>query len=177
MHGTYIGHLFLTCAHIIFKLAQVCKLSRIYVAIQSVRSNRSMVVIRCKTLWPPLAHCVQWDWSGHVTGAAGPVWSFFFNLFESFTEMVAFNTQHQTLQNRYFILFTRDITCWLYLCVYTLRDWFCKYCWFHSWSWLHYDENNDTALCFLCCKAVREKKIKPGNADTAFVSWIFVATH
>ena len=42
--------------------------------------------------------------------------------------------------------------------------------WFASWTWLHYDETTDAVLCHLCTKAVREKKMKPGNADVAFVS-------
>ena len=42
--------------------------------------------------------------------------------------------------------------------------------WFGSWSWLHYDEANDTVLCHLCTKAVRENKMRPGNTDAAFVS-------
>ena len=40
--------------------------------------------------------------------------------------------------------------------------------WFASWTGLHYDETTDTVLCHLCTKAVREKKMKPGNADVAF---------
>ena len=36
--------------------------------------------------------------------------------------------------------------------------------WFASWTWLHYDETTDAVLCHLCTKAVREKKMKPGNA-------------
>ena len=42
--------------------------------------------------------------------------------------------------------------------------------WFASWTWLHYDETTDVVLCHLCTKAVREKKMKPGNADVAFES-------
>ena len=42
--------------------------------------------------------------------------------------------------------------------------------WFCFWSWLHYDETEGTALCFLCSKAVREEKMMAGNADAAFVS-------
>ena len=42
--------------------------------------------------------------------------------------------------------------------------------WFASWTWLHYDETTDAVLCHLCTKAVCEKKMKPGNADVAFVS-------
>ena len=32
---------------------------------------------------------------------------------------------------------------------------------------MHYDETTDAVLCHLCTKAVREKKMKPGNADVA----------
>ena len=46
----------------------------------------------------------------------------------------------------------------------------CQESWFHSWSWLYDKEAEDTVLCFLCSKAVRQKKMKPGNADAAFVS-------
>jgi len=42
--------------------------------------------------------------------------------------------------------------------------------WFRSWSWLHYHEVTDTAFCFLCAKAVREKKISSGNTEPTFVS-------
>ena len=42
--------------------------------------------------------------------------------------------------------------------------------WFGSWSWLHYHEATDSAFCFLCAKAIREKKMSSGNADVAFVS-------
>ena len=42
--------------------------------------------------------------------------------------------------------------------------------WFRSWTWLHYHEATDSAFCFLCAKAIREKKMSSGNADTAFVN-------
>ncbi len=44
--------------------------------------------------------------------------------------------------------------------------------WFHSWSWLHYNEAKDCVFCHLCCKAIKEKHIvlKPGATDAAFVS-------
>ena len=50
----------------------------------------------------------------------------------------------------------------------------CQASWFRSWSWLHYDETNDTVLCFLCWKAIYEKKITTiqGNSDDAFVSLV-----
>ena len=43
--------------------------------------------------------------------------------------------------------------------------------WFHSWTWLHYHEATDSPLnLFLCVRAIREKKISSGNANTAFIS-------
>ena len=41
--------------------------------------------------------------------------------------------------------------------------------WFYSWNWLHYHKATDSVFCFLCAKAIREKKISPRNADAAFV--------
>ena len=49
----------------------------------------------------------------------------------------------------------------------------CQASWFHSWSWLHYDETKDVVLCYLCWKAVYEKiTVRPGNSDDAFVSLV-----
>ena len=31
--------------------------------------------------------------------------------------------------------------------------------WFHRFSWFHYDATDDSAFCFLCCKAVKGKKM------------------
>ena len=42
--------------------------------------------------------------------------------------------------------------------------------WFRSWTWIHYEEATDTALCYLCSKAIKQKKINPGNVEAAFVS-------
>ena len=42
--------------------------------------------------------------------------------------------------------------------------------WFHLWILLHYHEASDSVFCFLCAKAIKEKKISPGNADAGFVS-------
>ena len=42
--------------------------------------------------------------------------------------------------------------------------------WFRSWSWLHYNEATDSVTCFLCTKAVKEKKMNRATADAAFVS-------
>ena len=48
----------------------------------------------------------------------------------------------------------------------------CQASWFHSWSWLHYNEPKDSLFCHLCCRGIKEKKItmKPGVTDEAFVS-------
>jgi len=48
----------------------------------------------------------------------------------------------------------------------------CQASWFRSWRWLHYNESDDSLLCHLCCRAIKEKKIgiKPGATDEAFVS-------
>ena len=46
----------------------------------------------------------------------------------------------------------------------------CQASWFHSWTWLHYDKAKDAVLCHWCSKAVKERKLKPGTSDTAFVS-------
>lgn len=45
--------------------------------------------------------------------------------------------------------------------------------WFGSFPWLHYDEGTDSAFCFTCSTAVRQKKILSTNSskmDGAFVS-------
>ena len=43
--------------------------------------------------------------------------------------------------------------------------------WFDKWSWLHYNVDNDSAYCYVCIKAMKEKKIrKAGNMDSAFIS-------
>ncbi len=31
--------------------------------------------------------------------------------------------------------------------------------WFNKWKWLHYDEANDAAFCYLCMSAVKKHKI------------------
>ena len=43
--------------------------------------------------------------------------------------------------------------------------------WYRSWSWLHYQEPNDSVLCYLCSKAIRQNKMRPSNPDSAFVSY------
>ena len=43
--------------------------------------------------------------------------------------------------------------------------------WFTKWPWLHYVEERDVALCFMCARANSEKKIQwSSNVDLAFVS-------
>ena len=43
--------------------------------------------------------------------------------------------------------------------------------WFKRWSWLHYLEDNDSVLCFICMKANIEKKLQwSSSADAAFVT-------
>ena len=42
--------------------------------------------------------------------------------------------------------------------------------WFSKWPWLHYNEKTDSAFCFMCTKAMKEKKIrKVGNIDSSFI--------
>ena len=43
--------------------------------------------------------------------------------------------------------------------------------WFNKWTWLHYVEDKDLALCFACYKAKAENKLNwASNADEAFIS-------
>ena len=35
-----------------------------------------------------------------------------------------------------------------------------KACWFNRFKWLHYDVGQDAAYCFVCCKAVKEGKMR-----------------
>ena len=42
--------------------------------------------------------------------------------------------------------------------------------WFEKWPWLHYNELDDSAYCFICAKAIKEKKVKTGNMDACFIS-------
>ena len=32
--------------------------------------------------------------------------------------------------------------------------------WFDRFKWIHYDSGQDCAFCFVCCKAVRDKKAR-----------------
>ena len=42
--------------------------------------------------------------------------------------------------------------------------------WFDKWGWLHWDEASERAFCFTCVSAFKEKKLKCGTADTAFIT-------
>ena len=43
--------------------------------------------------------------------------------------------------------------------------------WFEKWPWLHYVENNDTVLCFMCAQASAQRKLQwSSNLDLAFIS-------
>ena len=42
--------------------------------------------------------------------------------------------------------------------------------WFDKWGWLHWDEPSERAFCFTCVCAFKEKKLKCGTADTAFIT-------
>ena len=37
-------------------------------------------------------------------------------------------------------------------------------------AWLHYNEFDDSACCFTCTTAIKEKKVKAGNMDACFIS-------
>ena len=42
--------------------------------------------------------------------------------------------------------------------------------WFDKWGWLHWDESSERVFCFTCVSAFKEKKLKCGTADTAFIT-------
>ena len=42
--------------------------------------------------------------------------------------------------------------------------------WFNKWSWLHYNETQDSVLCYICVNASIENKITSGYVDNAFIS-------
>ena len=50
----------------------------------------------------------------------------------------------------------------------------CQATWFSTWKWLHYQESEDSLLCYFCLKATREKRVvvtsNLGSCDQAFVS-------
>ena len=42
--------------------------------------------------------------------------------------------------------------------------------WFNRFHWLHYDTVLDSAFCFVCCKAIKQKKVLiTGVAENAFI--------
>ena len=44
-------------------------------------------------------------------------------------------------------------------------------CWFDKWPWLHYNESDDSVLCYTCAKASLQKKLQWSlSADLAFIS-------
>ena len=46
--------------------------------------------------------------------------------------------------------------------------------WFKRWPWLHYCEDQDSVLCFICMKANIENKLQASSsADGAFVTSVF----
>ena len=43
--------------------------------------------------------------------------------------------------------------------------------WCDKYNWLHYNINNDTAFCYICMKAERERKYKASTkCESAFIS-------
>ena len=56
-----------------------------------------------------------------------------------------------------------------------LKTGFFQASWFHRFTWIHYDATDDSAFCFLCCKAV--KGIKMGLArlsEASFLGKLFI---
>ena len=46
-----------------------------------------------------------------------------------------------------------------------------KASWFTRWSWLHYLEDQDAVMCFICARASSEKKLNwSNNAEASFIS-------
>ena len=43
-------------------------------------------------------------------------------------------------------------------------------CWFDKWEWLHWDEASERAFCFTCVSAFKQKKLRSGAADAAFIT-------
>ena len=43
-------------------------------------------------------------------------------------------------------------------------------CWFDKWEWLHWDETSERAFCFTCVRAFKQKKLRSGAADAAFIT-------
>ena len=46
----------------------------------------------------------------------------------------------------------------------------CQAVWFQSWLWLHYDEGQDAVFCYVCMRATKEKQMRSGSGEPAFVS-------
>ncbi len=46
----------------------------------------------------------------------------------------------------------------------------CKSDWFGKWKWLHYCENDDHVLCYVCVCAVKPNKMTVGRGDAAFIT-------
>ena len=46
----------------------------------------------------------------------------------------------------------------------------CKFEWFQTWPWLHYDEEKDVVLCHVCLSALQAKKMTVKRGDSAFLS-------
>ena len=45
-----------------------------------------------------------------------------------------------------------------------------QHSWFQKYPWLHYEEKNDSAYCFNCVNAYKQKKLKVSGADTCSIS-------
>ena len=46
--------------------------------------------------------------------------------------------------------------------------------WYGKWQWLHYDVAWDAVLCFICCKAVKEGRVKVAESSfltDGFTNW------
>ena len=43
--------------------------------------------------------------------------------------------------------------------------------WYTKWPWIHYNQNDDTVMCFICAQAAAQKKLlSSSHADLAFKS-------
>ena len=43
--------------------------------------------------------------------------------------------------------------------------------WYKKWEWLHYDISRDCVLCFICCKAVKDGKVRVSKlAEGSFLT-------
>lgn len=41
--------------------------------------------------------------------------------------------------------------------------------WFRKWGWIHYDEENDSAFCYICSTAYKDKKLSSQAIDQSFI--------